>query len=122
MSKKPGVRQKLNKVIDVAGRSLGGQKVVEAGVPGPRSAAARAIASGLSKPKVRPPSPPRRAVQDPESHPGGSYYGSAVGIKITPERAAAEIRKHGLNPDDFFKEAGKKATYDASKVLDWLGY
>ena len=57
------------------------------------------------------------AAQEPQT-----YSESARGVKITPERAAKEVRDHGLNPEDFFREVGKKKSYMAHKVLEWLGY
>jgi hypothetical protein len=53
-----------------------------------------------------------------------SYYESAEGVQITRERALQELEKHGvlLDVDLFFEECGRRETYDAQEVLQWLGY
>jgi hypothetical protein len=50
------------------------------------------------------------------------YYDSAEGTVISKERAIKEIKDHGSDPEDFFKEKGEKDRYDAQEVLRWLGY
>jgi len=66
------------------------------------------------------------AVMGGESGGGGDYYESARGLKITQERALKELRDHGIHSAEehaqFFKDMGKRATYHAHKVLNWLGY
>jgi hypothetical protein len=53
-----------------------------------------------------------------------TYYESADGVQITHERAIQELRKHGLLEDvaGFYEECGRRETYDAQEVLQWLGY
>jgi hypothetical protein len=53
-----------------------------------------------------------------------SYYESAEDMEISRARALDEIERHGATPDlvDFFREYGRKASYNAQDVLDWLGY
>lgn len=52
-----------------------------------------------------------------------TYYDSAEGFIITKERAIQELRKHAIDdPKEFFDDMGERDSYDAQKVLDWLGY
>ena len=51
-----------------------------------------------------------------------TYSDSAKGMTICPKRAAQEIRKHGVDPAEFFAEFGNRKFYAASAVLAWLGY
>jgi hypothetical protein len=46
----------------------------------------------------------------------------AYETEVSREEAIREIRKHGLNPADFFAYAGERETYEGSEVLGWLGY
>lgn len=41
---------------------------------------------------------------------------------ITKAQAIAEIKRHGVDPVDFFNEVGTKTHYKGSDVLWWLGY
>jgi len=54
------------------------------------------------------------------------YYKSAEGVIISKERAIKELSKHGsddeLSMAQFFAELGEEDTYNATDVLDWLGY
>ena len=53
-----------------------------------------------------------------------TYYESAENIQITHKRALQELKKHGLLEDVkmFYEECGRRETYDAQEVLQWLGY
>lgn len=57
-----------------------------------------------------------------------TYSESAKGIRIDAKRAATEIARHGLDPVEDFAEfardcpAGRDGMWDASAVLEWLGY
>ncbi|MEQ7008399.1 hypothetical protein ABN028_19695 [Actinopolymorpha sp. B17G11] len=55
-----------------------------------------------------------------------TYYETAKGLKISKAEAKRVIMVvHGMTKADwklFKKERGNHATYDAQKVLDWLGY
>lgn len=55
-----------------------------------------------------------------------SYYDSAKGVRISQARALVELKRHGLDDAEsvsvFFKECGKRKSYRAQAVLDWLGY
>lgn len=51
-----------------------------------------------------------------------TYYDSAEGVTITKERALKEVRDHGCDTQEFFEDMGEHDTYNAQKVLDWLGY
>lgn len=51
-----------------------------------------------------------------------TYSESAKGVKINAARAALEVKRHGLDPEDFFNECGRRTTYKASDVMNWLGY
>jgi hypothetical protein len=52
-----------------------------------------------------------------------SYYESAKGITISQERALKELELHHCDDfDGFFRDLGKRKTYNAQKVLQWLGY
>jgi len=51
------------------------------------------------------------------------YYESARGLTITQARAIQELKRHGITVFDmFFKDLGNKGTYNAGRVLQWLGY
>lgn len=50
-------------------------------------------------------------------------YEDACEAIVTRTEAAMEIRAHGLDPEDFFEEAGShRFAYRGEEVLDWLGY
>ena len=52
-----------------------------------------------------------------------SYYDSANGETITFKRAIQELKNHGIDDfTDFYIECGVYSKYDATTVLDWLGY
>jgi hypothetical protein len=51
-----------------------------------------------------------------------SYYESAEGVEISKKRALIELRKHGIDFEEFFRDLGDHETYDAQAVLEWLGY
>lgn len=50
------------------------------------------------------------------------YMTSAEGIVIDRARALYEIRKHQASEEEFLKEMGDHAEYEATAVLGWLGY
>tara|TARA_Y100000114_G_scaffold93271_1_gene86694 strand:- start:712 stop:873 length:162 start_codon:yes stop_codon:yes gene_type:complete len=52
---------------------------------------------------------------------GYDYY-TACEIVVTKAEAVAEIKEHGLNPFDFFREIGEHDEYEGETVLTWLGY
>lgn len=49
-------------------------------------------------------------------------YEEAMIAIVTVDEAAMEIEDHGLDPEDFFAEYGRQATYKGADVLGWLGY
>ena len=49
-------------------------------------------------------------------------YEEATETEVSKAEAVREIRKHGLDPADFFAEVGERETYQGSAVLGWLGY
>ena len=55
-----------------------------------------------------------------------TYSESARGLTISRERAIRELQDHGVfhpvDMEDFFAECGDRETYDAERVLAWLGY
>ena len=56
-----------------------------------------------------------------------TYYESAEGLVITHKRALLELREHGIESwsddmDDFYELLGRKEKYDATDVLEFLGY
>ena len=53
-----------------------------------------------------------------------TYYESAKGQTITHERSLQELKRHGVLEDleTFYADPGKRSTYKATKVLEWLGY
>lgn len=56
-----------------------------------------------------------------------TYSESAQGLVITKWRALYEIQvNHGLHTErdleDFLADLGDHETYEASRVLEWLGY
>tara|TARA_R100000234_G_C4980923_1_gene170812 strand:- start:956 stop:1123 length:168 start_codon:yes stop_codon:yes gene_type:complete len=54
-----------------------------------------------------------------------TYYESAADTEITYRRAMQELDNHGIPENErklFIKEFGRKNTYQAQDVLEWLGY
>lgn len=51
-----------------------------------------------------------------------TYYESAEGVSITPDRAKKEIENHGADWWEFLADVGERTEYDAQEVLGWLGY
>jgi hypothetical protein len=49
-------------------------------------------------------------------------YDDAIEAVVTKREAIAEIKDHGLDPQDFFDEVGRKEEYTGLDVLSWLGY
>ena len=49
-------------------------------------------------------------------------YEEALEITVTQSEAIAEIRKHGIDSNEFLEEMGCRDTYAAADVLAWLGY
>ena len=50
-------------------------------------------------------------------------FDSAGGETISKKRAVQELRKHGVTSSgEFFKDMGDHEEYEATKVLEWLGY
>jgi hypothetical protein len=49
-------------------------------------------------------------------------YEEALVINVTKSEALAEIRKHGIDPNEFLEEMGDHDTYAGADVLAWLGY
>lgn len=50
------------------------------------------------------------------------YYYEACDAEITRQEAIREIKKHGLDPTEFFTDVGDKEEYIGQEILDWLGY
>lgn len=63
---------------------------------------------------------------------GSDYYDSAEGVLISRERAIRELRDHGITDTPSILEGLAEAiesgdyyrdgTYDAQRLLAWLGY
>lgn len=51
-----------------------------------------------------------------------SYYESAEGIEISKARAEQEILAHSCDFEEFLAECGDAESYNAQRVLEWLGY
>jgi len=49
-------------------------------------------------------------------------YDDAIEATVTRREAMREIKAHGLDPQDFFDEVGRKEEYIGLDVLSWLGY
>lgn len=55
----------------------------------------------------------------------GSYESVANGetrLTVTFEQALREVRKHSVSAVETFEALGYRATYDATKLLRYLGY
>ena len=52
------------------------------------------------------------------------YYDTAENVTLTKGQALVELERHNLDGeyDLFLKEMGDHRTYEAQKVLAWLGY
>lgn len=46
----------------------------------------------------------------------------AMEAEVTRDDAEREIRRHHLDPADFFREIGDRPWYTGAEVLCWLGY
>jgi hypothetical protein len=55
-----------------------------------------------------------------------TYFESAEGVEISKERAIEEICLHGMQAEsdiaEFLADCGDRETYQASSILEWLGY
>jgi hypothetical protein len=49
-------------------------------------------------------------------------YLEALEANITKAEAIQEIRKHSLDPAEFFAEVGERDEYIGEEILNWLGY
>lgn len=49
-------------------------------------------------------------------------FEEAMLAEVTREEARREVLRHGLNPEDFFRDVGNRSLYLGSDVLTWLGY
>lgn len=49
-------------------------------------------------------------------------YEEAIETKVSRKQAEREIKRHGLDPNDFFAEFGSREQYNGSDILGWLGY
>ena len=49
-------------------------------------------------------------------------FDDAIEAVVTKREAIAEIKAHGLDPQEFFDEVGRKEEYVGLDVLSWLGY
>ena len=43
-------------------------------------------------------------------------------VEVTREEAVREIKRHGLEPQEFFAEVGDREVYEGGEVLGWIGY
>ena len=52
------------------------------------------------------------------------YYDTAENVTLTKGQALVELERHNLEGDYelFLKDLGDHRTYEAQKVLAWLGY
>lgn len=50
------------------------------------------------------------------------YYTSSIGEIITFKRAVKEYEDHGLTATDLIADLGERDEYEASDVLEALGY
>ena len=48
-------------------------------------------------------------------------FDDAIEAVVTKREAIAEIKAHGLDPQEFFDEVGRKEDYIGLDVLSWLG-
>jgi hypothetical protein len=49
-------------------------------------------------------------------------YDEAIEATVTKREALAEVKAHGIDPEDFLEDMGNHDTYAGSDVLAWLGY
>jgi hypothetical protein len=49
-------------------------------------------------------------------------YDEAIEATITKREALAEIKAHGIDPEEFLEEMGNHDIYAGADVLAWLGY
>ena len=46
----------------------------------------------------------------------------AMEAEVSRDAAEREIRRHDLDPSEFFGEVGDRPWYTGAEVLEWLGY
>jgi hypothetical protein len=46
----------------------------------------------------------------------------ALSSWYTRKQAIAEIKRHNLEPTEFFSEIGERKEYLGSEILGWIGY
>ncbi len=49
-------------------------------------------------------------------------FAEAMEAEVTRNSAELEIRRHHLDPADFFRELGERPWYTGAEVLEWLVY
>lgn len=49
-------------------------------------------------------------------------YEEACETQVSRAMAAAEIRRHDVDPAEFFADCGDRPSYSGQEILDWLGY
>ena len=49
-------------------------------------------------------------------------FTEAMQSEVTRDQVDSEIRRHDLDPTDFFAEVGERPWYTGAEVLYWLGY
>tara|TARA_R110001583_G_scaffold175049_1_gene329557 strand:- start:109 stop:330 length:222 start_codon:yes stop_codon:yes gene_type:complete len=63
-------------------------------------------------------------INQPKEKQTMDYYDTAENVTLTKGQAYVELERHNLDGeyDLFLKEMGDHKTYEAQKVLAWLGY
>jgi hypothetical protein len=49
-------------------------------------------------------------------------YDEAIEATVTKRDALAEVKAHGIDPEEFLVDMGNHDTYAGADVLAWLGY
>jgi hypothetical protein len=49
-------------------------------------------------------------------------YDEAIEATVTKRDALAEVKAHGIDPEEFLVDMGSHDTYAGADVLAWLGY
>lgn len=43
-------------------------------------------------------------------------------LELTKAQVDAQLRRHGISPEEFYDEQGDHSFYKGADVLNWLGY
>jgi hypothetical protein len=66
--------------------------------------------------------PPYIQIIETDNQGDSMTYDEAIEATVTKRDALAEIKAHGVDPEEFLEDMGNHDTYAGADVLAWLGY